>query len=76
MYSVSRKSQLIGTQNLIFFLNEKDRWLTFCHLSAFSVQQEGKVASVGIKCPAYGICREVWPEIRNNSVTLCHENHD
>ena len=63
MYSVSRKSQLIGTQNLIFFLNEKDIWLTFCHLSAFSVQQEGKVASVGIKCPAYGICREVWPEI-------------
>ncbi len=63
MYSVSRKSQLIGTQNLIFFFNEKDTWLTFCHLSAFSVQQEGKVASVGIKCPAYGICREVWPEI-------------
>lgn len=63
MYSVSRKSQLIGTQNLIFFFNEKDRWLTFCHLSAFSVQQEGKVASVSIKCPAYGICREVWPEI-------------
>lgn len=63
MYSVSRKSQLIGTQNLVFCFNEKDRWLTFCHLSAFSVQQEGKVASVGIKCPAYGICREVWPEI-------------
>ena len=63
MYSVSRKSQLIGTQNLIFFFNEKDTWLTFCHLSAFSVQQEGKVASVGIKCAAYGICREVWPEI-------------
>ncbi|RGU63211.1 hypothetical protein DWW55_08185 [Paraprevotella clara] len=63
MYSVSRKSQLIGTQNLIFFFNEKDTWLTFCHLSAFSVQQEGKVASVGIKCSAYGICREVWPEI-------------
>ena len=63
MYSVSRKSQLIGTQNLIFFFNEKDTWLTFCHLSAFSVQQEGKVASVGIKCSAYGISREVWPEI-------------
>ena len=63
MYLVSRKSQLIGTQNLIFFFNEKDTWLTFCHLSAFSVQQEGKVASVGIKCSAYGICREVWPEI-------------
>ena len=63
MYSVSRKSQLIGTQNLIFFFNEKDTWLTFCHLSAFCVQQEGKVASVGIKCSAYGICREVWPEI-------------
>lgn len=60
-YSLSLIYQPITKKRLFF--NEKDTWLTFCHLSAFSVQQEGKVASVGIKCSAYGICREVWPEI-------------